>query len=117
MGYIIVACFEETGFNYYLSLGDSLVSTSSDRDVISQYKGTIIPDVQIQIRNTVGEGNPSETSTTYFVYPWPSLPCKGEFGVVYRAHLLRKGTMIATQVVAVKTLKGEVFKCNAFFMR
>ena len=41
----------------------------------------------------------------------------GEFGVVYRAHLLQVNTLAEPQLVAVKTLKGEVFGGNASFIR
>ena len=35
---------------------------------------------------------------------------KGEFGVVYKAHLLQLNTRAEPQLVAVKTLKGAVIE-------
>eukprot|EP00731_Ephydatia_muelleri_P021568 Em0014g159a len=54
-------------------------------DFLSEYTGTIISSDQIRVLNTIGEG---------------------EFGVVYKAHLLQLNTRAEPQLVAVKTLKG-----------
>ena len=35
-----------------------------------------------------------------------SFLCSGEFGVVYRAHLIGRGNSTVPELVAVKTLKG-----------
>jgi hypothetical protein len=37
-----------------------------------------------------------------------SIPHTGEFGIVYKAHIIKnKGGIIVTEIMAVKTLKGE----------
>ncbi|KAL5475131.1 hypothetical protein EMCRGX_G027190 [Ephydatia muelleri] len=54
-------------------------------DFLSEYTGTIVSSDQIRVIHTIGEG---------------------EFGVVYRAHLLQLNTRAEPQLVAVKTLKG-----------
>ena len=35
----------------------------------------------------------------------------GEFGIVYKAQLTEMGTHPSVQVVAVKTLKGQLINC------
>ncbi|KAL5475057.1 hypothetical protein EMCRGX_G027105 [Ephydatia muelleri] len=54
-------------------------------DFLSEYTGTIVSSDQIRVIHTIGEG---------------------EFGVVYRAHLLQLNTRAEPRLVAVKTLKG-----------
>eukprot|EP00731_Ephydatia_muelleri_P021558 Em0014g149a len=60
-------------------------TTPSYSRFLSEYTGTIVSSDQIRVMHTIGEG---------------------EFGVVYKAHLLQLNTRAEPQLVAVKTLKG-----------
>ena len=39
--------------------------------------------------------------------PYPFTNFSGEFGVVYKGHILKNMGQIVTNVVAIKTLKGK----------
>lgn len=41
-----------------------------------------------------------------------SLYFSGEFGIVYKGHIIKNLGQIVTDVVAVKTLKGTYYKKN-----
>ena len=62
----------------------------------------IVQAANIKITETIGQGKLN--FCTKYNTKW--IFCLGEFGVVYKGHLLRDGGNIVTATVAIKTLKG-----------
>ena len=80
-----------------------------DFTVQSSYKLKLPPHLiahaaNIKITETIGQGKPNFQVAPNLLQTL--LSCLGEFGVVYKGHLLGDGGNIVTATVAIKTLKG-----------
>ena len=79
-------------------------------DFLSEYTGTIVSSDQIRVIHIIGEGMLPIVYFTLSSLKSTLWGKKGEFGVVYKAHLLQLNTRAEPQLVAVKTLKGAVIE-------
>lgn len=72
----------------------------------------IIPSSNIKLLETVGQGIINVMYVVHYKKITLLLYLSGEFGIVYKGHIIKILGQIVTDIVAVKTLKGTYYRLS-----